>query len=58
MFSGLPHEFVTYMKYSRSLGFKEEPDYAYPKNLFKDLFIKEGYIYDEIFDWTVTKKLQ
>ena len=48
---GLPSEFVTYLSYCRNLRFDEKPDYAYLKNLFKDLFVKSGFEYDNMYDW-------
>merc|ERR1712048_108416 len=29
------------------------PDYGYLKGLMKDLFFRENYTYDLVFDWTV-----
>ena len=34
---GLPHEMVEYMKYARHLGFEQDPDYKYLRNLFKSI---------------------
>jgi casein kinase 1 len=48
-----PPEFVTYLNYTRSLRFEDRPDYAYLRRLLKDLFFREGYQYDFVFDWTV-----
>jgi serine/threonine protein kinase len=48
-----PTEFVTYLNYTRSLRFEDRPDYAYLRRLLKDLFFREGYQYDFVFDWTV-----
>lgn len=45
-------EFITYLNYCRSLRFEDRPDYSYLRRLFKDLFFREGYQYDFIFDWT------
>jgi len=50
---GFPAEFVTYLNYCRSLRFEERPDYAYLRRLLKDLFFREGFQYDFVFDWTV-----
>lgn len=47
-----PFEFITYLNYCRSLRFEDRPDYSYLRRLFKDLFFREGYQYDFIFDWT------
>mmetsp|Transcript_122964 Transcript_122964/g.226494 ORF Transcript_122964/g.226494 Transcript_122964/m.226494 type:complete len:316 (+) Transcript_122964:91-1038(+) len=48
-----PSEFVTYLNYCRSLRFEDRPDYAYLRRLLKDLFLREGYQYDFVFDWTI-----
>eukprot|EP01111_Echinosteliopsis_oligospora_P008977 TRINITY_DN2542_c0_g1_i4.p1 TRINITY_DN2542_c0_g1~~TRINITY_DN2542_c0_g1_i4.p1 ORF type:complete len:536 (-),score=141.92 TRINITY_DN2542_c0_g1_i4:172-1779(-) len=52
---GFPAEFATFLNYSRSLRFDDKPDYAYLRKLLRDLFIREGYKYDAIFDWTIIK---
>ncbi|XP_073001372.1 casein kinase 1-like isoform X1 [Typha latifolia] len=50
-----PSEFISYFHYCRSLRFEDKPDYSYLKRLFRDLFIREGYQFDYVFDWTVLK---
>ncbi|XP_020096108.1 casein kinase 1-like isoform X2 [Ananas comosus] len=50
-----PSEFISYFHYCRSLRFEDKPDYAYLKRLFRDLFIREGYQFDYVFDWTILK---
>ncbi|CAA0818219.1 casein kinase I [Striga hermonthica] len=50
-----PSEFISYFHYCRSLRFDDKPDYSYLKRLFRDLFIREGYQFDYVFDWTVLK---
>ncbi|XP_059665728.1 casein kinase 1-like protein 10 [Cornus florida] len=50
-----PPEFTSYFHYCRSLRFEDKPDYAYLKRLFRDLFIREGYQFDYVFDWTILK---
>ncbi|KAF5738961.1 Casein kinase I isoform delta-like protein [Tripterygium wilfordii] len=50
-----PTEFYSYFHYCRSLRFEDKPDYSYLKRLFRDLFIREGYQFDYVFDWTVLK---
>eukprot|EP01116_Phalansterium_solitarium_P022706 TRINITY_DN75_c0_g2_i1.p1 TRINITY_DN75_c0_g2~~TRINITY_DN75_c0_g2_i1.p1 ORF type:complete len:391 (-),score=155.04 TRINITY_DN75_c0_g2_i1:292-1464(-) len=52
---GYPIEFTQYLNYCRSLHFEDKPDYAYLRKLFRDLFMREGYKYDAMFDWTVLK---
>ncbi|KAL4590543.1 hypothetical protein LXL04_003475 [Taraxacum kok-saghyz] len=50
-----PSEFTQYFHYCRSLRFEDKPDYSYLKRLFRELFIREGYQFDYIFDWTMLK---
>ncbi|KAL7602320.1 casein kinase 1-like protein 10 [Lactuca sativa] len=50
-----PTEFTQYFHYCRSLRFEDKPDYSYLKRLFRELFIREGYQFDYIFDWTMLK---
>ncbi|XP_022874620.1 casein kinase 1-like protein 10 isoform X1 [Olea europaea var. sylvestris] len=50
-----PSEFISYFHYCRSLRFEDKPDYMYLKRLFQDLFIREGYQLDYVFDWTILK---
>ncbi|KAK3158487.1 hypothetical protein QOZ80_2AG0137860 [Eleusine coracana subsp. coracana] len=51
-----PSEFTSYFHYCRSLRFEDKPDYSYLKRLFRDLFIREGYQLDYVFDWTVSQQ--
>ncbi|KAJ3202196.1 serine/threonine protein kinase, partial [Entophlyctis luteolus] len=55
---GFPNEFVAYLNYTRSLRFDDKPDYSYLRKIFRDLFVREGYHYDYVFDWTVVKYQQ
>ncbi|XP_031482574.1 casein kinase 1-like protein 10 [Nymphaea colorata] len=50
-----PSEFISYFHYCRSLRFDDRPDYSYLKRLFRDLFIREGFQFDYVFDWTILK---
>eukprot|EP01112_Ceratiomyxa_fruticulosa_P003568 TRINITY_DN1388_c0_g1_i6.p1 TRINITY_DN1388_c0_g1~~TRINITY_DN1388_c0_g1_i6.p1 ORF type:complete len:452 (-),score=86.14 TRINITY_DN1388_c0_g1_i6:300-1655(-) len=52
---GFPSEFATFLNYTRSLSFDHKPDYAYLRKLLRDLFIREGYKYDAVFDWNIIK---
>ena len=52
---GLPSEFLEYMNYVKTLRFDDKPDYPYLRKLFRDLFKKENYRYDYVFDWTLYK---
>ena len=55
---GFPPEFVSYFQVVRSLRFEDKPDYSFLRKLFRDLFIREGYQYDYVFDWTILKYQQ
>ena len=48
---GLPIEFSTFLAHVRNLEFEQQPDYSNYRRLFKELFIREGFIYDNLFDW-------
>ena len=52
---GFPNEFAIFLNYTRSLRFDDKPDYAYLRKLFRDLFVREGFQYDYVFDWTIFK---
>jgi casein kinase I family protein HRR25 len=52
---GFPNEFSIYLNYTRSLRFDDKPDYSYLRKIFRDLFVREGFQYDYVFDWTVYK---
>ncbi|TKY74563.1 Casein kinase I isoform delta [Spatholobus suberectus] len=56
--SSYPVEFATYFHYCQSLAFDQHPDYGFLKRLFHDLFKREGYDSDYIFDWTILKYQQ
>ena len=45
-------EVSTYLQYTRSLDFYQAPDYNYMRQLWWDIFQREGYYDDGIFDWT------
>eukprot|EP00262_Sarcandra_glabra_P007638 TRINITY_DN20533_c0_g2_i1.p1 TRINITY_DN20533_c0_g2~~TRINITY_DN20533_c0_g2_i1.p1 ORF type:complete len:428 (-),score=58.16 TRINITY_DN20533_c0_g2_i1:429-1712(-) len=53
-----PVEFASYFHYCHSLTFDQRPDYGFLKRLFRDLFTREGYEFDYIFDWTILKYQQ
>jgi len=39
------------MSYVLSMGFFDEPNYNYLKRLFRTLFLKENFQYDDKYDW-------
>jgi len=53
--AGIPAEFAVYLNYTQSLEFAQDPDYAYLRQLFRDLFISKGFRYDHVYDWTLKK---
>jgi len=55
---GLPTEFATYLNYCRSLRFDDKPDYFYLRRLFRELFQRQGYEYDLVWDWTPASDAQ
>ncbi|KAL9612153.1 MAG: hypothetical protein Q9167_003232 [Letrouitia subvulpina] len=54
----LPKEFITYFNYIRSLKFDEIPSYSYLRKIFRNLFVREGFDYDYVFDWTILEYLR
>ncbi len=44
-------EFRSYFEHIRSLRFEDRPDYDYLKRLFRELFFRKGFSYDNMFDW-------
>ena len=50
---GCPVEFKQFLEETRALAFDATPDYSHYKELFRNLFIKEGYVYDYKYDWVL-----
>lgn len=48
---GCPSEFLLYFRYIKSLKFTDKPDYGGLRKRFRDLFLKNGYTWDYVFDW-------
>jgi len=48
-------ELATYLNFCRSLRFDDKPDYSYLRQLFRNLFHKQGFTYDYVFDWNMLK---
>ncbi|OAG42668.1 hypothetical protein AYO21_02951 [Fonsecaea monophora] len=55
LYRGFPNEFAIYLNYTRSLRFDNKPDYSYLRNIFRDLFVRESFQHDYVFNWTVYK---
>ncbi|KAJ3369666.1 serine/threonine protein kinase [Kappamyces sp. JEL0680] len=52
---GFPQEFAVFLNYTRTLRFDDKPDYTYLRKIFRDLFVREMFHYDYVFDWTILK---
>lgn len=50
---GFPAEFRSYFDHVKSLRFDDRPDYDYLKRMFRELFFRKGYMYDQIMDWDI-----
>ncbi|KAH9161943.1 hypothetical protein AeNC1_018880, partial [Aphanomyces euteiches] len=49
---GCPDEFRAYFEHVGALRFEDKPDYDLLRGLFSDLFAKNGFQSDDIFDWS------
>ena len=49
--AGYPYEFLQFLTYAKNLPFEERPDYGYLKRMFNELLIREGEVYDNVYDW-------
>jgi serine/threonine protein kinase len=49
--AGFPKEFAEYVKYTRNLGFEQDPDYEFLRGLFKSVLTSINQINDCEFDW-------
>ena len=47
----LSAEFKSYFEHIRNLRFEDRPDYDYLKRLFRELFFRKGFTYDNMYDW-------
>lgn len=50
---GLPQEFTDYMNYVHNLRENDQPDYQHLRKMFTRLFRRQGFEYDNVFDWTI-----
>lgn len=53
---GYPSEFRDYFAHCLSLGFEDRPDYRFLKRIFRDLFERQSFEDDGVFDWDILKK--
>eukprot|EP00002_Diphylleia_rotans_P033661 TRINITY_DN7176_c0_g1_i3.p1 TRINITY_DN7176_c0_g1~~TRINITY_DN7176_c0_g1_i3.p1 ORF type:complete len:401 (+),score=60.77 TRINITY_DN7176_c0_g1_i3:101-1303(+) len=52
---GYPEEFAVYLNYCKTLKFEEKPDYSFLRKLLRDAFIREGFQYDNTYDWILLR---
>ncbi len=50
---GLPNEFAIYLTYCRNMRFDEKPDYAYLRQILKELFAFNKFEMDYVYDWNI-----
>jgi serine/threonine protein kinase len=53
---GLPSEFGKFISEARRLDFLDRPDYPFYRQMFRDLFIREGFSFDYKYDWVVRQQ--
>ena len=53
--TNMPNEFLTYLHYCRQLEFTSEPNYHYLLDLFDELFLRQNFIRDYIYDWNLIR---
>jgi hypothetical protein len=51
-------EIRLYFEHVKSLGFEDRPDYDYLKRLFRELFFRKGFTYDNVYDWDLLAQNQ
>ncbi|MCJ1345597.1 hypothetical protein MMC31_003805 [Peltigera leucophlebia] len=49
----IPRELILYFDHVRSLGLNEKPKYTYLRKIFQDLFVRRGFEYDRVYDWSI-----
>jgi serine/threonine protein kinase len=52
---GLPEEFAWFLTEVRKLQFTDRPDYQLYRQVFRALFVKEGFVFDYMYDWVKAK---
>lgn len=53
---GFPKEFLYFLTYSRKLKFEEKPDYQHLIQMFRDLFVRESFELDFVYNWIERKQ--
>ena len=55
LYDEVPWEFVIYTNHVRALKFDEQPNYPCLRKTFQTLFVRHGFEYDHVFDWTIRR---
>jgi casein kinase 1/casein kinase I family protein HRR25 len=50
---GFPSELRAFFDHVRALRFEDKPDYDFLKRIFRELFFRQGFAYDNAFDWDI-----
>lgn len=48
-----PLEFCDYLNYCRNLRFDDTPNYSHLKARFREVFQREGFELDYVYDWNI-----
>lgn len=51
-------EFTVYMDHVRALKFEDKPVYTFLRKVFRELFIRRRFEYDNVFDWTIKRYME
>jgi hypothetical protein len=51
----VPREFADYMDHVRALKFEDKPNYSYLRRVFRELFIRRRFEYENVFDRTIKR---
>jgi hypothetical protein len=54
----IPREFTVYINYVRALKFKDKPNYIFLRKIFRELFIRQRFEYNNIFNWTIKRYIE
>ncbi|KAK5998641.1 Casein kinase 1-like protein 5 [Cladobotryum mycophilum] len=55
--AGLPIEFAKHLRYLRSLTWDEPLNYAALREMYRQLFEREGFVHDGVFDWNTPQQI-
>ena len=58
LYAGLPSEFKDYMNYVNNLRDEDQPNYQHLRKIFNKLFRRQGFEYDNVFNWTIREFLR